>query len=210
MTCDDALDRLHRYHAGRLALPERARFEQHLASCDACRAAARRLEALPRSLTPPDDVWAGIATRINARKVVVAEFGGGARAPRWRRPAFLAAAAAALMILSSVLTLWTIRRTAEPAVVAGGAGAVGEFAALEAQYQSAADEILRAVRRGDVTLSPWTVAVLERNLRIVNDALAESREALARDPANATLRDMVLGTYRQKLELLRRAAAAQL
>jgi len=210
MTCDETLDRLHRYVAGTLPEAERARLEHHLASCEACRAASRRLAALPRGIEPPEELWAGIADRISAKKVVAGEFGHAATVPRWRRPAALAAAALALMTLSSAVTLWTVRRPTEPAVVGGNAGPVQEFAALEAQYETAADELLRAVRRGEVALSPWTLAVLERNVRIINEAIAESRDALARDPANATLQEMVLRTYRQKLDLLRRASAAQL
>jgi anti-sigma factor RsiW len=208
MTCHDALDRAGGYARGTLPPAERARVEQHLASCPACAAAAARLATLSPAIEPPPDLWPVIAQRIDAQKVVVAAFGASPPAPRWRRPAALVAAALAFLALGSALTTFWAGRPQGGAASAGAPGA--DFATLEVQYQSAAEDILRAVRSGDVALSPWTIAVLERNVRIINDAIAESRDALARDPGNIALREMVLGTYRQKLDLLRRATAARL
>jgi hypothetical protein len=123
----------------------------------------------------------------------------------------LAAAAIALVVVSSVVTLGVVRRDAGIIRLADrSVVVVGEFADLEAEYQGASEELLRAVRRGEVQLSPWTLTVLERNLRIIDEAIQEARDALAGDPANEALRHMVLGTYRQKLDLLRRTAAARL
>ena len=48
--------------------------------------------------------------------------------------------------------------------------------------------------------------VLERNLRVINDAIRESHEALALDPANGLLNSHLASTRRRKLDLLRRAA----
>ncbi|MSR07107.1 MAG: hypothetical protein EXR93_08595 [Gemmatimonadetes bacterium] len=88
-------------------------------------------------------------------------------------------------------------------------GFVQDFASVETEYLSATSEILRAVHAGDAQLSPATVAILEKNLAVIDDALHESRDALMRDPANSALREMVLGSYRQKLDLLRRVTAGR-
>ena len=45
---------------------------------------------------------------------------------------------------------------------------------------------------------------LPEGLRTVDEAILEARNALARDPANKTLIEMLSGTYRQKVDLLRR------
>lgn len=59
-------------------------------------------------------------------------------------------------------------------------------------------------RRKD--LDPTTVRVLERNLRIIDQAIAESRAALAQDPASGLLAEQLTRAMKRKLELLRTAA----
>jgi hypothetical protein len=121
----------------------------------------------------------------------------------------LAAAAVTLVVLSSaVTTMVMLQRIPESAGLVTPPGLVPDFASVETEYVDAANELLRAVRTGRVQLTPTTIAVLEKNLQVIDDAIRESREALARDPANSALRDMVVASHRHKLDLLRRAAAA--
>ena len=54
------------------------------------------------------------------------------------------------------------------------------------------------------SLAPETVAQLKASLRTIDEAILEARNALARDPANKTLIEMLSGNYRQKVDLLRR------
>jgi hypothetical protein len=82
-----------------------------------------------------------------------------------------------------------------------------DFLTLEAEYSHATGEIAAALHQGRVTIAPQPRAILERNLRIIDAAIEESRAALAKDPANRELEDMVLTTWQHKLDLLRRAAA---
>ena len=56
------------------------------------------------------------------------------------------------------------------------------------------------------SLAPETVAQLKASLRTIDEAILEARNALARDPANKMLIEMLSGTYRQKVDLLRRTA----
>jgi hypothetical protein len=55
-------------------------------------------------------------------------------------------------------------------------------------------------------LAPETVAQLKASLRTIDEAILEARIALARDPANKMLIEMLSGTYRQKMDLMRRTA----
>jgi hypothetical protein len=59
-------------------------------------------------------------------------------------------------------------------------------------------------RRSDLDSS--TVAVLEKNLKLIDQAIAESKAALAADPASTFLAEQVSRAYDTKLELLRSAA----
>jgi hypothetical protein len=58
-------------------------------------------------------------------------------------------------------------------------------------------------RRG--TLDTATVGVIERNLAIIDQAIRESRAALAKDPASALLNDQLNNALERKVELLRAA-----
>ena len=53
-------------------------------------------------------------------------------------------------------------------------------------------------------LSSETVVKVERALATIDLAIAEGREALLHDPANAALSELLASNYRQKIELLRR------
>ncbi len=76
----------------------------------------------------------------------------------------------------------------------------------DAQYDAAVVDLERVLREQRDGLDPRTVVVLERNLRIIDDAIREAREALATDPANALLNAHLAGARQRKLDLLRRAA----
>jgi hypothetical protein len=54
--------------------------------------------------------------------------------------------------------------------------------------------------------APSTVVVVERSLRIADSAIAEAREALARDPANRALAEIFASNHERKIELLERAS----
>jgi anti-sigma factor RsiW len=55
-------------------------------------------------------------------------------------------------------------------------------------------------------LDSSTVAIIERNLRIIDAAIAQSRAALANDPASRLLSDQLTHALDKKVELLRTAA----
>jgi hypothetical protein len=187
-----------RYAQGLLSAAEAERFETHLTTCAACAALLESLEPalpeaarLPRALEPAEDLWPGISSRIGVRA-------GRIALPRW----ILAAAAVVLVAVSSGVTALVLRQPAPPPVPASGA-----LAALEAQYLGAAAELDSALSLARTRLTPATVATIERNLAVIDSALAESRRALAGDPGNVTLEQLVLAAWRQKMDFLRRATA---
>jgi hypothetical protein len=68
-------------------------------------------------------------------------------------------------------------------------------------------ELLRQVieqRRG--ALDPATIAIVEQNLTLIDRAIAESRDALRRDPASSLLSRQLDLALEKKVQLLRRAA----
>ena len=66
---------------------------------------------------------------------------------------------------------------------------------------------LRAVfLRNRHQLDPRTAAIIEANLKVIDDAIAQSKEALSQDPASRFLNDQLNNALDKKLELLRTAA----
>ena len=73
-------------------------------------------------------------------------------------------------------------------------------------YDRAIAAMRNAVGARRSELDSGTVEVLERNLRIIDEAIRQSREALARDPNSQFLGRALTSALDRKLELLRTAA----
>lgn len=214
---------LHEYVDGLLSPAQRARVDAHVGVCSSCRdevwqlgSLTANLGSLPIALPPERDLFPAITARIDAGEVPGrASPGSSLRARRNR----LAAAAVALIAITSLVTATLERRmrTAEaPSALrigseggarsAGASAAAVEFSGLEASYRDAVREILAALEVRRQELSPSTVRILEESLVVIDRALAEARAALARDPGDPVVREVLVTTYEQKLDLLRRTA----
>jgi hypothetical protein len=64
----------------------------------------------------------------------------------------------------------------------------------------------RVVSERKTQLDSSTVAIIEKNLRIIDAAIGQSRAALAKDPASRLLSDQLTHALDKKVELLRTAA----
>lgn len=200
MTCRELLDRADAYAQGELSADDAAAFEAHLATCSACELALLAsadvppgIAGLSRSIEPAADLWPAIRERVASRR------GGSTRiaVPRWA----LAAAAVLLVAVSSGVTA-ALLTSGEPRTIT-----TRDIRALEAQYAAMSEDLTGALEQARARLSPETMATIERNLRIIDAALDETRQALAKDPGNAALGQMVVAAWRQKVDLLRRATA---
>lgn len=211
---------LHDYLDGSLSAEARREAEGHLGKCARCRAEVAEfgglldeLASLPVGIAPERDLLPAIEARIDAREHP------GLGAALWAARVPLAAAALVLMAVSSLVTAALLGAgggpepvdgtlldapgsEAETRMSAAGAG----YRAVEAQYASATRELARTLEARRDELSPATVRLVEENLRVIDEALAEARAALAADPRNPVLRQMVVATHERKLEFLRRAA----
>ena len=201
MNCGELRDRLEAYVRGTLPSGDAAALEEHLTGCAVCSALLDQLEpptqgagALQKSIEPATDLWPGIEARLSPFR------GARVTLPGWT----LAAAALLLIALSSVVTALLVRP--RPATTLGVTPAA-RVSPFEAQYAAAATELSAELTRARARLSPATLAVIERNLVVLDSALAESRRALAGDPGNATLERLVIATWQQKMDFLRRATA---
>ena len=138
---------------------------------------------------------------------------------RWRL-----AAAATILVAATAGVTWTIAQQGVPLLMTAAQADSGfatamngtrKFNSVTNVSRPAVNEIydseiatLRTLvdeRRGE--LDSATVAILEKNLRLIDDAIAESKAALARNPANAFLLDRLTDAYDSKLRTLRAVAA---
>ena len=201
MNCNELRAQLDAYARGTLD-PARSRaLEAHLEQCPSCAAYLERLEppvseqaTLSLSVAPVQDLWPGIQTRLAPRRGL------------WRRVSLpnwaLAAAAIVLIAVSSGVTALVLGGRATTTAVASET-----LTPLEGQYASAAAELGAELDRVRTRLAPATVRVIERNLAVIDSALAETRRALAKDPNNAALERLVIAAWQQKMDFLRRATA---
>jgi tetratricopeptide (TPR) repeat protein len=77
----------------------------------------------------------------------------------------------------------------------------------DAQYDAAVADLEKALKAGRGKLDSSTIAIVEHNLEIIDQAINQAREALVADPANTYLSSHLVEARRRKLDLLRRATA---
>jgi anti-sigma factor RsiW len=77
----------------------------------------------------------------------------------------------------------------------------------DAQYDAAVADLEQALKAGRGRLDASTIAIVEHNLQIIDQAINQAREALVTDPANSYLSSHLVEARRRKLDLLRRATA---
>lgn len=224
--------RLSEYLDDELAGGERVACESHLDECIECAAVLEELRAVVDGATnlpdhPPErDLWAGIESRLPPRGGVAS--GGviplASRSPRGRGRRLavsvpqLVAAAIALVVLSAG-SVWVLLpgSSAAPSVAgpveegapAGSPGAVAAPVAFAAAYEQAVSELELELEQRRALLDPGTVRVVEENLAIIDGAIVEANQALARDPSSGFLQTHLATAMRQKVDLLRRVTAIE-
>lgn len=214
---DTFADRLSDYLDDELTPGERAAVEAHLQSCRECAQTLQELRgvvARAATLTarpPAQDLWPGIEPHVIApsRDTVVTPF----RMRAARRISFtlpqLAAAGIALMVMSGG-GVWMLqhggRATTMPPVSAANDNVVPASLA-DPRYDEAIADLEQALDAGRKDLDPATIKILEANLDAIDQAIDQSRQALAADPANVYLNSHLADARQRKLALLRRAAA---
>ena len=216
MTCERVRERLDDYLDGTLDEASFQELELHLASCPACREEERGIRAvialaaaLPREKAPSRDLWPDIAEEIGRRRRF-AVFPSVPRRPALWLGALAAAAAVVIAVRVSPPDQTPIGRqvagptpgaVVQPAALGGG---VPAFAEAEREYQRAAAELMAALDTRRASLAPDTTAAIDENLRVIDQALAEIRAALQRDPQSPKLGRMLASTHEKKIDTLRR------
>ncbi|MBA3579747.1 MAG: hypothetical protein H0W42_07175 [Gemmatimonadaceae bacterium] len=176
--------------------------------------------ALPREMTPPAEAWDVIGSQIQrdgqrgqARTARTAR-----AAAVWQHPAFLAAASLLLVAGSSAATYTVLRERSQPtpprtasaepvSTAVSTVSNLSEFTGKENEYLRRVSGLITIMESGDAELAPETIAKVKESLAVIDGAILEARGALARDPANRQLIEMLEATYEKKLDLLQRTTA---
>lgn len=199
---------------GLLPVAAAAGAEEHARSCASCGAALAELRdtvrsagEIPESLAPPPDLWTEVRATIEARKVARLPGGAGPSIRGWWvTPGRLAVAAAALVMVSAAATGAILIARQERLVRIGAPSAVAvSWQSTEREFVASVLELREQLAAVHSRVSPETVAKVEHALSTIDLAIAEARDALVRDPANAALSEILASNYRQKIGLLRRA-----
>ncbi len=160
----------------------------------------RALAGLARDLPPDRDLWPAIAAQLEPRRR------GQARWP-------LAAAAAVLLVAASSLITAQIMRRSEPPSAAGAAPAAsdtprvvpatfGPGYALDPEYAAAREQLATMLARRIDRLPSSARQKVEHNLAELRRAADEINAALALQPGDALLEELLLNTYQDELAVL--------
>ena len=152
------------------------------------------LRGLRRDDPPANDLWPGIAARLQAAATPTAT----AVARNRRRNRFVPAVALAASVALAVGLSWQQRAAVEPAAQPGAQLISAEADAMTLEYQAALRELQGA--------APPRAAAATPALQELDRSAAQIRTALTRDPEARFLLDRLQHTYARRLELTQRLA----
>lgn len=189
MDCKATREQIDDLVDGALDAGTAAALTAHLAGCADCArerdtllALQRAARALPRAIAPDRDLWPAIARRTAQRR-------------RIGLPLAIAASVAAAFI-GVAATKFTERVLLDPtpAPIAAVSSSAAQGRAL----------FVAQVVRSDPAVSAQTRAVVEHNLRLIQQALGEIEQAVERDPGDSNLRQLLISIHIQESALIER------
>lgn len=196
----------------------KAELQRHLDVCEACRVLTddlirlHELAADLETLSPPDGVWLQIAGRLRQE----GRFEPAQPPQPVRRQALWLAIAATLLLAvgASLLLLMPAFRdggNSATTTQAGGGNVppvdpvesvAAEFRLAEQHYQNAIAKLEEAAGSDQGSIDPQTAAMLQKNLLVIDQAIAESRAALNVEPQSMPARNSLFDALRRKVVLL--------
>jgi hypothetical protein len=153
---------------------------------------------LARGIAPERDLWPDIEAAI-------------AKPRRTRTPFFAQAAAVLLLVAGSSFVTYTVMDT-DPVIVERPVNtelgveraSYGGQLELSSEYQMARTNLKAQMDKELARLSPEARAGVEQNLAVIREAIAQINAALEREPGNVLLHDLLLKTYREELDVMRK------
>jgi anti-sigma factor RsiW len=232
MIMSDAFtNQLSAYLDGELDDLSRARLEAHLPGCGECAAVLADLRAIVSAAPhyqgrqPGRDLWFEIESRLGESEVVpIGSAGLRAVRPSSRRFSLRQLIAASIVMaaigggsawlalrhrIGEGVTLAATPAAGQPAnPVEFTAPDVNSAAYADARYDAAVHDLEQVLQAGRGRLDSATVRTVEESLDRIDQAIAQARAAIQRDPANLYLSRQITANMRRKINLLRAATNA--
>jgi len=196
-----------------LASEQQATVAEHLAQCASCADDVARVRSLMTRVREDSthldvDLWPEIRSRIEREKIVqlpatTAEMPVVGRRPPRSLLAWAAVGVAAALILFVVLPTSRGRDEAVPPT-ASTSPEIQLVVDSTREYEREATILLNELELRRAMIRPQLRSSLDHDLRAIDDAILELKEAIARDPNNPALRRMLASSYKQKVDLLKR------
>lgn len=187
----------------------------HLATCESCAEDVARLRTVmtrAREANPGapslDDLWPAIRSRIEDAKVVRPDaFVQPATRARSRAPwlAIGSIALAATLLVAALAQMQSWRPRSSDSAQPSADVAFASAADSTRVYEDESRRLLNDLEMQRAMMGPSASASLNGDLAIIDTSIAEQKEALVRDPHNVALQRLLAASYREKVELLRRA-----
>ena len=227
MACEQNLIWIQEKVDGTIGSIRRAQLDLHLDECADCRALLEDLQRIHDAaadlpaLAPPDRAWLQIAGRLR-QEGRIREDASARPAGRPGRGGYAVwlAIAAALVIAAGSAALLLIPRAGPaprtqasattPSPTSPGAGAsasptidaVNAVEDAQAKFEKAIEDLEKVAKANQQALDPATSATIEKNLGILDQAIADNRVAVKAEPANVAARETLFDALRQKVSLL--------
>ena len=194
--------------------------QAHLRACAACAsdvAALQQITMRARQLAGEEptielaELWPGIRSRIESSKVVTMASEQTVKAARVPRRLGAMAGIAALLMIAVWLGARTDfdgsgnRVTRVPADTAAPLQFVDDSVRV---YKEEAQVLLDRLELTRSMLEPGAAAAIDKDLAVIDSAIAELQTAIARDPRNPALQRLLAMSYREKIEVLLRVSNA--
>jgi hypothetical protein len=203
---------------GSMSADRAAAARAHLRGCAECAVDVARLEHLvlgAREMENPTsdlaELWPGIRARIESAKIVT--LAPEAAIERWsaRRRALTIASVAAALVMATWLGVRARDTSRAPATAErrpDTTGSVALAADSVRAYEEEAQILLNRLQLTRSMLDPGAAAAIDKDLAVIDSAIAEVQTAIARDPRNPALRQLLATSYRQKIDVLKRISNA--
>lgn len=222
MTCHDAAPLLGDYLAHALTPEARLALESHLETCEECRgliADFERIHAAAGTLgpiAPPPHLWMELAGRLRLEESSPAAASPETSlAPPPRRSEIGQWAALAAMLLLVTAGVYYLSRPSSATITATTASiesnaserptveTIGDtLQRAQAEYERAITQLEEMIRSGDSEVSVAAMETLQRNVVMIDSAIAESRAALTDNPASQPARTSLFEALGNKVSLL--------
>jgi len=198
---------------GSLASEQQATVAEHLAQCASCADDVARVRNLMTRVRDDSthldvDLWPDIRSRIEREKIVQLSATTGELPAVGRRPVGRWLALAAVGAAAALILVVALPRGEGNGVDSTTAPSINPEVQLVVdstrEYEREATILLNELELRRAMIRPQLRSSLDHDLRAIDDAILELKEAIARDPNNPALRRLLASSYKQKVDLLKR------